>query len=87
MVTVQLLLASEDPSNGRQEVENAYSRFEKLRPKPRVYESTLRALEDLKGCLEQVPEAERSENLNFTVGQLGVITRKLKEGFEQAKPR
>ncbi len=87
MITVQVLLASKDPSIGRQRVENAYSQFENLRPKPRVYESTLRALEDLKRCLEQVAEDERHENLNFTVGQLDLITGQLKAGFEEAKTR
>lgn len=85
MITVQLLLAPRDPSNGAQRVEEAYTEFEKLEPKPRVYESTLRALEDLQRCLEQLVEDGRSENRNLIVGLLDLVTKRLRDGFEKAK--
>lgn len=87
MITVQLLLTLQDPSNGRQRVEEAYSAFEKLRPKPRVYESTLRTLKDLRNCLGQVAEEERSENWNVIVGLLDVVTKRFEDGFDKSKTR
>lgn len=87
MIMVQLLLTPQDPSNGNQRVEQAYSEFEKLGPKPRVYESTLRALKDLMGCLGQVPEEERSENWKLVAGLLDSITEQFEDGFEKAKTR
>ena len=87
VVTVQLLLTPQDPSNGRQRVQKAYEAFEQLEPKPRVYESALRALGDLRNCLEQVAEGERSENLKVIIGQLKDITKQFEDGFEKAKTR
>jgi hypothetical protein len=87
VLTVHLLLAPRDPSEGRQRVKEAYTKFKELKPKPRVYESTLRALGDLKESLEGVAEDERSENLSFLVGQLGLVTEWLRDGFEEAKSR
>jgi hypothetical protein len=37
--------------------------------------------------LEGVAEDERSENLSFLVGQLGLVTEWLRDGFEEAKSR
>ncbi|HEY0174566.1 MAG TPA: hypothetical protein VGB98_26355 [Pyrinomonadaceae bacterium] len=87
MLTVKLLLAPRDPRDGARKVEQAYAEFEELKPKASVYESTLRALNDLKDCLERVDEDERSENLKVIVGQLGSITGRLREGAAEAKGR
>jgi hypothetical protein len=88
VITVQLLLAPKEP-DGAQKVEKAYSKFEGLKPNPgvRVYESTLRALGDLKESLEQVDEGERSGNLKTILGQLDSITARLEEGLHKAKTR
>lgn len=87
MITIQLLQTPQDPSHGGQLVGKAYSVFEGLkpRPKPRVYESTLRALEDFKQSLEEIPAGERSEDSNVIVGQLEQLIRQFREGFRKAK--
>jgi tetratricopeptide (TPR) repeat protein len=87
MVTVQLLLSPRDTSHGRQRAQKAYEAFEQLKPKARVYESALRALEDLGNCLEQVAEGDRSKNLNVIVEQLKDITKQVEDEFEKAKTR
>ena len=85
MITIQLLLAPRKPLEGAGLVEEAYAKFRGLKPKPRVYESSLRAMKDLKDGLVQVPEGERSENLNVILARLDVITGWLREGLEEAK--
>lgn len=87
VVTVQLLLTPQDPSNGKKLVQKAYEAFEKLEPGPGVYESAQRALEDLRNSLEQVAEGERSEKLKEFIGHLKGIIKEFDDGFEKAKTR
>lgn len=87
LITVQLLLSARDPEKGEALIDEAYRKFDEMKPDAGVYRSTGRALEDLRAGLEQVPEGERPENLKALLGQLSALTSRLSAGFEEAKRR
>jgi hypothetical protein len=87
MIMVQLLLSPQDPGNGKQQVDEAWWKFESLKPKPFVYESTLRTLKDLEKSLEQVAEDRRLKGWDTVAGLLDTVVERFKVGFEEAKTR
>jgi tetratricopeptide (TPR) repeat protein len=87
MILIQLLLTPQDPLKGKQQIDKACSYFDDLKPKPRVYESTLRTLKDFKNSLEQVTEDKRSESWSIIIDLLSMIIKHFKEGFERAIAR
>lgn len=87
LLTVQILLAPSNQAMGKQVVDEAWLKFESLKPKPFVYESTLRTLRDLKSGLKQVESDKRSEGSNTVAGLLDIVIQRFEEGFEKAKSR
>jgi hypothetical protein len=87
MIMVQLLLSPQDLGNGKQQVDEAWWKFEGLKPKPFVYESTLRTLKDLEKSLEQVATDRRLKGWDTVAGVLDTVVERFQEGFEKAKAR
>jgi tetratricopeptide (TPR) repeat protein len=87
MIMVQILLAPRDPPKGERQVDDACSYCESLRPKPFVFESTLRTLNDFKDSLDTVPPDQRLETWNIVVRLLDIVTERFNEGFRKARAR
>jgi tetratricopeptide (TPR) repeat protein len=87
MIMVQLLLDPQGSSKGKEQNDDALQKFESLKPKARVYASTLRALKDFEKSLEQVTEDNRLGSWKVVVDLLNTIVERLEEGFKKAKAR